>query len=77
MQEDVPIHPYPTTPLTSSLYYHTHTLCLSQIIMLEDGVLHPGLPLLVWCMVAQSKGYALPTVLLALAVGVITEVPIH
>ena len=45
--------------------------------MLEDGVLHPGLPLLVWCMVAQSKGYALPTVLLALAVGVITEVPIH
>ena len=46
------------------------------MIVLEDGVLHPGFPLLVWCMVAQSKGYALPNCLLAMAVGVITEVPI-
>ena len=25
------------------------------IICLEDAILHPGLPLVVWCMAAQSK----------------------
>jgi hypothetical protein len=31
----------------------------AAIICLEDAVLHPQLPLVVWLMVAQSKGYCL------------------
>lgn len=29
------------------------------IICLEDALLHPGLPLLMWLMAAQAKGYVL------------------
>lgn len=44
------------------------------IICLEDGALHPAFPVLVWCMVASSKGYLLPDYLLATCVHIIAEV---
>ena len=44
------------------------------IICLEDGALHPAFPILVWCMVASSKGYLLPDYLLATCVHIIAEV---
>ena len=33
--------------------------CRCAIICLEDSILHPALPIIVWCMAAQSKGFAL------------------
>jgi hypothetical protein len=44
------------------------------IICLEDGGLHPAFPVLVWCMLASSKGYLLPDYLLSVCVHIIAEV---
>lgn len=44
------------------------------IICLEDGGLHPAFPVLVWCMLASSKGYLLPDYLLSVCVRIIAEV---
>ena len=44
------------------------------IICLEDGYLHPSFPILVWCMIASSKGYLLPDYLLSVCVHMIAEV---
>jgi hypothetical protein len=44
------------------------------IICLEDGFLHPGYPILIWCMVASSKGFILPDYLLSVCIHIIAEV---
>ena len=44
------------------------------IICLEDGALHPAFPVLVWCMIASSKGYLLPDFLLSVCVHIIAEI---
>lgn len=49
--------------------------CLRRIliIMIEDGALHIGYPVIVWCMMAQSKGYLLPDVLLSACISIFVE----
>jgi hypothetical protein len=44
------------------------------IIVLEDCVLHPALPLLVWLMVAHSKGFVLGRAHVAACLGVVRQV---
>lgn len=43
------------------------------IIIVEDGLLHAGLPILVWLMIACSKGYAPPPVLLSVCMQIYVE----
>ena len=45
-----------------------------SIIMFEDSMLHPDLPLLCWLMAAESKGYKIPQELLSRVLGVVFEV---
>lgn len=44
------------------------------VIIIEDLSLHPAYPILVWCLLAESKGYALPPVLQLVTLQVILEV---
>eukprot|EP01041_Mallomonas_annulata_P004797 gene4797-9566_t len=44
------------------------------IIIVEDGILHPGLPVIVWLMMAVSKGYRPPTFLIAICIKILVEV---
>lgn len=44
------------------------------IICIEDGALHPGIPVIVWLMMAQSKGFTPPPSLVEYCAAVITEI---
>jgi hypothetical protein len=43
------------------------------VIAIEDALLHPGLPVLVWLMVASSKGYRVPSTLWVVVARVVEE----
>jgi hypothetical protein len=43
------------------------------IIMLEDGMLHGGFPVAVWLMIAQTKGYTPPGVLVSICLQIFVE----
>jgi hypothetical protein len=45
-----------------------------SIILLEDSTLHPDMPLLVWLMMASSKGYSIPLYLMKRVFGIVYEV---
>lgn len=44
------------------------------IIILEDSFLHPDIPLLVWLMAAESKGYQIPRKLITKVLQIVHEV---
>jgi len=44
------------------------------VIIIEDSSLHPAYPLLVWCLLAESKGYVLPNCLLIVILRVAFEI---
>lgn len=43
------------------------------IILLEDGLLHPGYPILIWMMMACSKGYNPPNFLILYYIKIVIE----
>lgn len=43
------------------------------IIIIEDGLLHAALPIVVWLMIAQSKGFTAPAVLLSVCIQIFAE----
>ena len=47
--------------------------CRLSIIALEDAVLHPALPLLVWLMAALAKGYTLGVALADVCLHVVHQ----
>ena len=49
--------------------------CLRRlpIILVEDGILHSGTPIIVWLMIAMSKGYFPPDFLLAHCIQIFVE----
>jgi hypothetical protein len=44
-----------------------------SVIMLEDSSLHPDMPLLVWLMIASSKDYNIPLILMKRVFGIVYE----
>mmetsp|Transcript_19871 Transcript_19871/g.33436 ORF Transcript_19871/g.33436 Transcript_19871/m.33436 type:complete len:799 (-) Transcript_19871:205-2601(-) len=63
------------TALCTQLLFEHPDECLRRlpIILIEDGTLHAGLPVLVWLMIAVTKGYHPPEFLLAICVQIFTE----
>ncbi|KAG5184516.1 hypothetical protein JKP88DRAFT_255404 [Tribonema minus] len=57
--------------MSKSFNQFARRLC---IIMVEDVILHPALPLIVWCMVATSKGFVPSPLLVAACLGVVHEI---
>lgn len=46
------------------------------IICLEDGLLHPCFPIVIWIMIAESKGYRVPEFLIRICIAVLADVAI-
>ena len=44
------------------------------VIIIEDSSLHPAYPLLIWCLLAESKGYVLPKCLLIVILRIAFEI---
>jgi hypothetical protein len=61
--------------LGAQLLYEHPEECLRRlpIILIEDGTFHAGFPILVWLMVAMSKGFEPPDFLLATCIQIFTE----
>jgi hypothetical protein len=46
------------------------------IIMIEDGSLHPSLPIIMWLLIAVSKGYIPPNWLIMICIKIVVEISI-
>ena len=44
------------------------------IIIVEDSALHPAFPILVWCMLADTKGFVMPPLLVSVLMQITLEV---
>ena len=65
----------PSIMLCAQLLQEHPEECLRRlpIILVEDGTLHAGLPVLVWLMIALTKGYTPPDALLATCLQIFAE----
>ncbi|KAG7357530.1 hypothetical protein IV203_002218 [Nitzschia inconspicua] len=68
--------PLPSVRVAMELWDKSQVELLRRlpIIVLEDTTLHPDMPLLVWLMMASSKGYIIPPLLTKRLFGIVYEI---